>query len=949
MSSSLRWIVAASVLLAFWGVVMCQSKYSWMWYDQYDEVDQHFSTVNGQNCHAKSKEELVLRPDAVSQLPVYNQLLNRIWYKNRTALIHLHNMALNRAFFYSYILQKMNDSASFYIQPNWLYMYMSSVADINANPYTLNGSAIYFDKDCHYPNWYETVPFNNTLPLFGPKAWRWDDWQDQDNYLREPTRRTAAVADLGAGRSMNYTHPMFKMNPWYGKWLPDLDGGLDSLTKFTYYVGIKYSNETGKFTKDEFEAYPFFGPSSPSAIETDERMLPVVWTQPYFDCGRFNKWVVSAVSPVVDYMPRYSNWTHLRRQRIVGVIVMDTEFKQTDFNACDVGMGNPGPSYLSHIHRCRTTTNCKHRMGMGFRRGGYNCPCKTGTKYPWNVEPPWKGEIIEQATDTEYFNSFTCEVSDLDQLEGVSIVGGTNDVSSGGLQLETQEVSSLVGKDVLARHIRSTNESTLSFQPGDGAKKNVYGDAIWSLQHGHVIKSKNDAGEEEESIMPVRPLVRVPYGMHHAVESVHDKRPITKAQINEALRRRHQEAQSARRDNVHGNPARPDKESKPKPGPEPRGQSYSRRKRASVFDEQAFNRMMRIFRQKDTVNKGNCHTLASHNLMLPGDVAYGVHTQFEVEARTALRLSHFLNNFLQNTDPAENFGNLRGGGRLHQEHVFGEVIANVMGNFKIYSAGVFFDRYMFENQDGTKREFFGPWAYRKDGGYYAIDTAGLNTRYVDEEWFQAMKGRWATNFFGLETYKMRSYIRSNPQGTSSIRHEHFPLIYKAPEYSAGYWTRPRFKCDGMVDAWVVTYVTPFFGLDKLKLKLEFKGVVTVDVPLNLLEINPCPQGFGVANAFKNTARCDYFSTTCSVIAGYPFQRGSYKCACRQGFEYPHYDGREWFQGSLLESEYEKKIRGLYSRYDQLYCRVAGASQLSSPGVLLLTALLLSWVVGQRQL
>nr|KAG5707185.1 hypothetical protein BaRGS_017869 [Batillaria attramentaria] len=737
-----------------------------MWYDQYDEVDQHFSTVNGQNCHAKSKEELVLRPDAVSQLPVYNQLLNRIWYKNRTALIHLHNMALNRAFFYSYILQKMNDSASFYIQPNWLYMYMSSVADINANPYTLNGSAIYFDKDCHYPNWYETVPFNNTLPLFGPKAWRWDDWQDQDNYLREPTRRTAAVADLGAGRSMNYTHPMFKMNPWYGKWLPDLDGGLDSLTKFTYYVGIKYSNETGKFTKDEFEAYPFFGPSSPSAIETDERMLPVF-------------------------------------------ICLSLKAKVSKLNS---------PTLFNTVH----------------------------------------------------------------VLRGVAC--------SGGLQLETQEVSSLVGKDVLARHIRSANESTLSYQPGDGAKKNVYGDAIWSLQHGHVIKSKNDAGEEEESIMPVRPPVRVPYGMHHAVESVHDKRPITKAQINEALRRRHQEAQSARRDNVHGNPARPDKESKPKPGPEPRGQSYSRRKRASVFDEQAFNRMMRIFRQKDTVNKGNCHTLASHNLMLPGDVAYGVHTQFEVEARTALRLSHFLNNFLQ-------------------EHVFGEVIANVMGNFKIYSAGVFFDRYMFENQDGTKREFFGPWAYRKDGGYYAIDTAGLNTRYVDEEWFQAMKGRWATNFFGLETYKMRSYIRSNPQGTSSIRHEHFPLIYKAPEYSAGYWTRPRFKCDGMVDAWVVTYVTPFFGLDKLKLKLEFKGVVTVDVPLNLLEINPCPQGFGVANAFKNTARCDYFSTTCSVIAGYPFQRGSYKCACRQGFEYPHYDGREWFQGSLLESEYEKKIRG----------------------------------------
>ena len=40
----------------------------------------------------------------------------------------------------------------------------------------------------------------------------------------------------------------------------------------------------------------------------------------------------------------------------------------------------------------------------------------------------------------------------------------------------------------------------------------------------------------------------------------------------------------------------------------------------------------------------------------------------------------------------ENFGNLRGGGRLHVDQMFGEVIANVMGNFRIYSAGLYFDR-----------------------------------------------------------------------------------------------------------------------------------------------------------------------------------------------------------------------------------------------------------------
>lgn len=125
-----------------------------------------------------------------------------------------------------------------------------------------------------------------------------------------------------------------------------------------------------------------------------------------------------------------------------------------------------------------------------------------------------------------------------------------------------------------------------------------------------------------------------------------------------------------------------------------------------------------------------------------------------------------------------------------------------------------------------------------------------------------------------------------------------------------------------------------------------RGVVTVDVPLDLLELNQCPQSFGVANAFKNTARCNTVSTKvrissvthtrthhiyislknkgslfyiywcpqCSTQVGFPFQLGAYRCDCRQGFEYHHLDGKFWIEGFLLESEYKKKVRGLFSRY-----------------------------------
>uniref|UniRef100_A0A2C9LE34 Uncharacterized protein n=1 Tax=Biomphalaria glabrata TaxID=6526 RepID=A0A2C9LE34_BIOGL len=105
------------------------------------------------------------------------------------------------------------------------------------------------------------------------------------------------------------------MNPWYSNWMPDLIGNMDSLTKFTYYVGIRHSNVTGQFERDSFEDFHFFGPAFPSASESDPRSLPVEFTAPYFDCGGANKWVVSSFSPVIDFMPRYSNYTHLRRQR----------------------------------------------------------------------------------------------------------------------------------------------------------------------------------------------------------------------------------------------------------------------------------------------------------------------------------------------------------------------------------------------------------------------------------------------------------------------------------------------------------------------------------------------------------------------------------------------------------------------------------------------------------
>ncbi|OWF48814.1 uncharacterized protein LOC110452602 [Mizuhopecten yessoensis] len=823
-----RWSFVGFLILSLLLTYQCQSVFNWIKGDNHSKVQNQIDLIENSNCRAKSKADLTLPRNTVSQIPKFNELRSKIYYKNRTSLVQMHNMALNRAMFYSYIMQKLNSSESFLIQPNWLQIGMSVTADMNGNKDIFNGSMVAFDNNCYYPNWMTNLNFNNTLPLFAAKSWRADDTFDMGVFLREPTGRTNVVKDLGSGANMNYTNEAFKMSPWYKFWLPDLKSDEDSTLKFTYSVKIKYSNVTGKFIHDEFETTNFFGPNSPGQSDKDERLLPVRFTDPYFDCGNSNYWVLSAAAPIVDYMPRYSNFTHLRRPRFVGVVTMDMHFQEIDYNSCPASIGNPGPCHLCGVARCKTvTTGCKHKSGRGFRRGSYICQCKSGHHYPWDVKGPYLGTDLEKATEEEYIHSYECIRTDflrvppvVENTEPVSFEGG----SSGKFQTE----------GIQRRALKSVV---------DGRE---------SLERVRVRRDENEEKEKKKK----------------------------------------------------------------------------RRKRSTNFDEVAIDKMMKIFKKKAAVTKDNCHTMSPSALELPGSVAYGADKQFEMQARMALRISHFISNFMQNTAPDENFGYMKGGGRLHYEHLFGEVIANVMSDFKIVSSGIFYEPYVFEDINGKSREFFGPLAYKADGNYYAIDTAGLKERYTDADWYRVIKERWQTNTKGVLKYRMKNLIRSDINGTSTIKHEHYPMGYWAPSVGDGYWTRPVFKCDGRVDDWVVTYVVPFIGKNGIKKTLHFKGMVTVDVPLDYLDINQCTQPFAIANAFKNTARCDYRTQTCSQISGYKFTRGNYKCACKRGFEYPFKDGREWVQGSLIELEYQKKQQGLFNLYDAMRCRVSGASGVS---------------------
>ncbi|KAK7494317.1 hypothetical protein BaRGS_00014420 [Batillaria attramentaria] len=339
----------------------------------------------------------------------------------------------------------------------------------------------------------------------------------------------------------------------------------------------------------------------------------------------------------------------------------------------------------------------------------------------------------------------------------------------------------------------------------------------------------------------------------------------------------------------------------------------------------------------------------------------GVERQFEAQGRTALRLAHFLSNFMQNVDEYGEFGDLKGDRRLNETQIFAEVIANVMGDFKILGSGAFFDRYTFRmsppvnNTDprfvnGITREFFGPYAWRHSTAqagldfFNALDFSGFKKFYTDEPWFQNMKARWATNFYDLKKFTAKPMIRSDYNGTSLIRFEYYPITFRAATYEDGEWLRPQFKCDGRVSDWVVTYLAPIFGKNDLKTRLEFKGVVTVDVKLDYLDINQCPSSFYAANAFKNTARCDYESQYCVALEGKRFNTGGYKCECRQGYEYPFNDLAWFFDGQTMEQEYGKLQRGEPNRYHTLRCRIGGASSVAASLVLVVAMAVMQLLV-----
>lgn len=96
--------------------------------------------------------------------------------------------------------------------------------------------------------------------------------------------------------------------------------------------------------------------------------------------------------------------------RNVAVAVTDVDFIMMDINQC--AAIDPFPSIESNLFagtdKCKPTTRCEPLTGFGFRRGGYQCLCQPGFRYPPYQDGPFKGYIIEKSTQEEYLHNFDC-------------------------------------------------------------------------------------------------------------------------------------------------------------------------------------------------------------------------------------------------------------------------------------------------------------------------------------------------------------------------------------------------------------------------------------------------------------------------------------------------------------------------------------------------------------
>lgn len=83
---------------------------------------------------------------------------------------------------------------------------------------------------------------------------------------------------------------------------------------------------------------------------------------------------MAAVVPIVDILPRNTQFRHIEFPVYTAVAVTEMDLERIDINQCPKGLGNDGPNKFADTAKCKKeTTECEPLDGYGFRRGIHLC------------------------------------------------------------------------------------------------------------------------------------------------------------------------------------------------------------------------------------------------------------------------------------------------------------------------------------------------------------------------------------------------------------------------------------------------------------------------------------------------------------------------------------------------------------------------------------------------
>uniref|UniRef100_A0A1I8FIM8 C2H2-type domain-containing protein n=1 Tax=Macrostomum lignano TaxID=282301 RepID=A0A1I8FIM8_9PLAT len=420
--------------------------------------------------------------------------------------------------------------------------------------------------------------------------------------------------------------------------------------------------------------------------------------------------------------------------------------------------------------------------------------------------------------------------------------------------------------------------------------------------------------------------------------------------------------------------------------------------RLATFDADRFKAATQLISFTASVTPENCALKTPQQLELPGEAGTEPTPASRwVQARSALRLAHFLSAFSQNVNPDEVYGPFYSDKHLNRDQLFGEAFANVhvrrvdsVSRHLLRPGGILGPAAQAPHrilrpdriQAGQRRHRRPETASQLS--FVAEDAAGwpLERAYFERDWFRILKQRWASNTYGLETFVKQAV--PVPAVLSSAQICRYVLVQAVLRLQ-----QERDPNSRHVNDWVITVAAPF-GYSEQR-SLQFLGVTAVNCPawtswtstnkqslLALMESSqnsnlkvtraqgesdgsvcvksgapqldsPINKAFFAPlfnyNIHARTAllltmisslECKIVPQCVPVIQN-KFQLENYKCECRQGFEYPYNDISIWFfaGGTVSESVRTSSSATRPTNYRMLKCREgAGSTLLPSRGSIL---------------